>query len=71
MSPYPRTQAGMDGAGRVRLFISFLNSLGRDIHSRYALRSTGTRWEGVCFRRFLLDTVPDLGPSLRTMTLVF
>jgi hypothetical protein len=26
--------------------------------------STGTRWDGICFRRFLLDTVPDLGPSL-------
>ena len=22
----------------------------------------GTRWSGICFRRFLLDTVPDLGP---------
>jgi hypothetical protein len=30
-------------------------------------RSTGTRWDGVCFRRFLLDTVPDLGPFLCTL----
>jgi hypothetical protein len=29
----------------------------------------GTRWNGVCFRRFLLDTVPELGPSLNNTSL--
>ena len=29
-------------------------------------RSTGTERDGVCFRRALLDTVPDLGPSFCT-----
>ncbi len=31
----------------------------------------GTRWDGVCFRRFLLDTVPDLGPFLNNRLLLF
>jgi hypothetical protein len=29
----------------------------------HVFHSPGTRWDGVCFRRFLLDTVPDLGMS--------
>lgn len=31
----------------------------------HAFSLTGTRWDGVCFRRSLLDTVPNLGPSLK------
>ncbi|KAF8481226.1 hypothetical protein DFH94DRAFT_738861 [Russula ochroleuca] len=27
----------------------------------------GTRWDGVCFRRFLLDTVPDLDAQARLL----
>ena len=34
----------------------------------HVFRSAGTRWDGVCFRRLLLDTVPDLGPSFTPMT---
>jgi len=40
--------------------ISF-ESLPKDAH-REGWGRPGTRWDGVCFRRLLLDTVPDLGP---------
>jgi hypothetical protein len=42
-------------------------SWGSNLTHPFALaqNQTGARWDGVCFRRFLLDTVPDLGPSLK------
>ncbi len=48
---------GRDGVGQVRFrFVSFGFTSGLS-------DMLGTRWDGICFRRFLLDTVPDLGSS--------
>ncbi|KAI9455845.1 hypothetical protein F5148DRAFT_1277188 [Russula earlei] len=43
--------------------ISF-ESLPKDAH-REGWGRPGTRWDGFCFRRFLLDTVPDLDAQAR------
>jgi len=45
--------------------ISF-ESLPKDAH-REGWGRPGTRWDGVCFRRLLLDTVPDLDTQARLL----
>jgi len=45
--------------------ISF-ESLPKDAH-REGWGRPGTRWDGICFRRFLLDTVPDLDAQARLL----
>jgi len=41
-------------------------SLPKDAH-REGWGRPGTRWDGVCFRRYLLDTVPDLDAKARLL----
>ena len=68
--PKDANREGWGKSGTLHLFFfpSLSTPLGRSAHGVCAFRSTGTRWDGVCFRRFLLDTVPDLGLFLRTLT---
>jgi len=50
----------------LRTCLIAFESLPKDAH-REGWGRPGTRWDGVCFRRFLLDTVPDLDAQARLL----